>query len=234
MNLANYLESTYLKTKEENCFSKDKMLDVITNLINEAIQYRFKVVMLRSEYVNYAQQLISNKESDLLIGTVVDFPLGDKTVVEKIKESLFAINNGVSELDFVCDYNAFKRSDFKKFDNDILEASKTVLQHDKTIKWIIETGALSKKQIFDISLRISNIINNNFKSNKSNFYIKTSTGYYNGIGANIEDIKIIKKAAKDICIKASGGISTYEIAMKMIQAGATRIGTSNALNIYKQ
>ena len=189
--------------------------------------------MLRPEYINYAKKIISSYQSDLPLGTVIDFPLGDKSKEEKIKQALIAINNGVSELDFVCDYNAFIRSQFKKFDSEIIEVSKVVLKHEKVIKWIIETGALSKKQIFNISLRISNIIDNNFKLQKSNFYLKTSTGFYKGTGATLSDIKIIKEASNNIKIKASGGIKTYNKAIKMINAGVARIGTSSAFQIYK-
>ena len=232
MNLSSYLESTFLQ-KEEDFFSENKILTIINSLIKEAIDCKFKLVMLRPEYINYAKKIISSYQSDLSLGTVIDFPLGDKSKEEKIKQALIAINNGVSELDFVCDYNAFKRSQFKKFDSEIIEVSKVVLKHEKVIKWIIETGALSKKQIFNISLRISNIIDNNFKLQKSNFYLKTSTGFYKGTGATFSDIKIIKEASNNIKIKASGGIKTYDKAIKMINAGVARIGTSSAFKIYK-
>ena len=85
---------------------------------------------------------------------------------------------------------------------------------------------MSKKEIFDISERISKIINQNFSENSDDFFIKTSTGYYAGYGANINDIKIIKRASKNINIKASGGIKSFSDAISMIELGVNRIGTS--------
>ena len=234
MNIENYLESTYLKTSEESNLSSIQIKSIIKSLVNEAVDNNFKLIMVRENHLNYVENLLRKMKSNLLIGTVVDFPLGDKSTSEKIKELNRILNYSVSDIDFVCDYNAFKRKDFKKFDSDIIELSSLCVQKNKTIKWIIETGALSKKEIFDISERISKIINENFSENLDDFFIKTSTGYYAGYGANINDIKIIKRAAKNINIKASGGIKSFSDAISMIELGVNRIGTSSALHIYNK
>ena len=234
MKIQEYLESTYLKTKEEACLSEHEIKEYLIKFITEAIKCNFKLVMLRSEYIHVAQELISSYNSNLLIGTVVDFPLGDKSTSEKIIELKKILIYNISDIDFVCDYNAFKRGEYEKFDNDIISLSRLCIDVNKTVKWIIETGALSKKEIFNISERISSIINNNFSKNISKFFIKTSTGYYGGYGANTHDIKIIKRASKNIQIKASGGVKNYKDAINMIEFGVTRIGTSNAFHIYKK
>lgn len=232
MNIEEYLESTYLKTKLEASLSEEEMQFKINNLVNEAIKYNFKLVMIRSNLIKFVIDLIDSKNSNLLVGTVIDFPLGDRTAKEKIKEASNVLQYKISDLDFVCDYNAFKRGDFEKFDNDIIQLSKLCIDANKTIKWIIETGALSKKEIFNISERISNIINKYFPQSLDKFFLKTSTGYYGGYGANINDIKIMKRSSKNIQIKASGGIKSYQDCLKMIELGVTRIGTSSAKNIY--
>ena len=234
MNIENYLESTYLKTSEESNLSNIQIKSIIKRLVNEAVDNNFKLIMVRENHLNYVESLLRKMKSNLLIGTVVDFPLGDKSTSEKIKELNRILNYSVSDIDFVCDYNAFKRKDFNKFDSDIIELSNLCVKKNKTIKWIIETGALSKKEIFDISERISKIINQNFPENSDDFFIKTSTGYYAGYGANINDIKIIKRAAKNINIKASGGIKSFSDAISMIELGVNRIGTSSALHIYNK
>lgn len=234
MYIENYLESTYLKTAEESNLSNNQIKFKIKNLVNEAVANNFKLVMIRENHLSFVESLLCNIKSNLLIGTVVDFPLGDNSTEEKINELNRVLNYRVSDIDFVCDYNAFKRKDFEKFDNDIFELSSLCVEKNKTIKWIIETGALSKKEIFDISERISKIINKKFSEKSDDFFIKTSTGYYSGYGANINDIKIIKRAAKNINIKASGGIKSFRDAKNMIELGVARIGTSNALDIYNK
>ena len=233
MRLEKYLESTFLKTRKESSLSHQDLCSIIQDLVEEAIEYNFKLVMIRPDYIEFANKIILANNSQLLLGTVIDFPNGDESTENKVKEALLVMQNNISDLDFVCDYNAFKRKEFEKFDNDIIEASRVCINSNKTIKWIIETGALSKKQIFDISQRIAFIINRNFKKNKDDFFIKTSTGYYKSLGAKASDIKLIKKAAVDIKIKASGGIKNTEDCLRMIEAGAIRIGTSSALNIYQ-
>ena len=234
MDIENYLESTYLKTTEESNLSNNQIKSIIKSLVNEAVVNNFKLIMVRENHLSYVESLLMNMKSNLLIGTVVDFPLGDKSTVDKIKELNSVLNYTVSDIDFVCDYNAFKRKDFEKFDTDVIELSSLCVKKNKTVKWIIETGALSKKEIFDISERISEIINKNFTENTDKFFIKTSTGYYSGYGANLNDLKIIKRASKNISIKASGGIKSFNDAINMIELGVDRIGTSSALDIYNK
>ena len=234
MQLQDYLESTYLKTSKEACLTESQNLEAVQNLIQEAIKYKFKLAMVRVDYLSLANELIAREKSNLLLGTVVDFPLGDCSAQIKIQEAKKAIEIGVDELDFVCDYNAFKRGLYEKFDNDILLCTKLVLSHNKVIKWIIETGALSKKEIRGISSRINQIVGDYFSDNYSKIFIKTSTGYYGGYGANIKDIQLIKSVAEKLQCKASGGISTLEQCHQMINAGANRIGTSKAKEIYDE
>jgi len=234
LNISQYFDATFLKTSAELGITDDLLEEKINLFINETVDYNFKCVMLRPNFVSLAKKIISKRSSSVRIGTVIDFPLGNQNTEMKINEAKLAIKNGADELDFVCDYNAFKRKDFEKFDTDVIELSSLCVKKNKTVKWIIETGALSKKEIFDISERISEIINKNFSENIDNFFIKTSTGYYSGYGANFNDIKIIKRAAKNISIKASGGIKSFKDAINMIELGVDRIGTSSALDIYNK
>ena len=86
MKIENYLESTYLKTSEESNLSNIQIKSIIKSLVNEAVAKKFKLIMVRENHLNYVESLISKMKSNLLIGTVVDFPLGDKSTNDKIKE----------------------------------------------------------------------------------------------------------------------------------------------------
>ena len=234
INIAGYLDSTYLKTAVEAGISEIETKEIVINSIKEAIKSKFACIMIRSEFIEVAKELIVTFKSKLKVGTVVDFPFGTATTEQKIIEANLAIESGAYDIDYVCDYNAFKRGSFAKFDNDILEGTRLVLENKKIVKWIIETGALSLDEIRNITKRISKIVQSNFPQNANKVFIKTSTGYYGGYGATVKDIKAIKAVAGNLQIKASGGISCLKDCLEMIESGATRIGTSNALFIYNE
>ncbi len=234
INIAKYLDSTYLKTPEESGVTESQSIEIVLQLIDEAITNRFACIMIRPHFVLMAVERIRSAKSELKVGTVVDFPFGNSDTSIKLKEAEFAIENGAYDIDFVCDYNAFKRGAFKKFDADIVEGTKICVENKKIAKWIIETGALSKDEIRKISRRISVLIDRNFSGNTANVFIKTSTGYYGGYGATISDIRLIKSESRDLKVKASGGISNYNDAFEFIEAGVDRIGTSKANLIYNQ
>ena len=173
-------------------------------------------------------------QKSVVYSTVIDFPLGSNSLQSKIKEAEIAINDGVKELDFVCDYNTFKMGNYKIFDESIFECTKFALSNKVIVKWIIETGALSKVEIKLISERIYNIVLENFPEKILKVFIKTSTGYYGGYGATIMDVKAIKSVISNMPIKASGGVSDLATCQEMINLGVSRIGTSKALNIYQE
>jgi deoxyribose-phosphate aldolase len=234
VNIASYLDSTFLKTSAESGVSEIETKEIVINAINEAIDAKFACIMIRSEFIAIAKELIEKSKSKLKVGTVVDFPFGTSSAKQKITEGKLAIERGAYDIDYVCDYNAFKRGSFKKFDHDIIEVTNLVLGHKRTLKWIIETGALSNDEIKAITKRISKLVQSNFPQIANKVFIKTSTGHYGGFGATIKDVKSIKSVAGNLQIKASGGISTLKDCKEMIKAGATRIGTSKAVFILKE
>ena len=234
VNIASYLDSTYLKTSAESGVSEIETKEIVINAIKEAIDAKFVCIMIRSEFIAIAKELIEKSKSKLKVGTVVDFPFGTSSTEQKITEGKLAIERGAYDIDYVCDYNAFKRGSFEKFDSDIIEVTNLVLGHKKILKWIIETGALSNDEIKAITKRISKLVHSNFPQIVNKVFIKTSTGYYGGYGATIKDIKSIKSVAGNLQIKASGGISILKDCKEMIKAGATRIGTSKAVLILKE
>jgi len=234
VNIASYLDSTYLKTAAEASISQIETKEIVINSIKEAIDSKFACIMIRSEFIAIAKELIETSKSKLKVGTVVDFPLGNSTTEQKIIEAKLAIKSGAYDIDYVCDYNAFKRGDFGKFDIDIIEGTSLVLENKKIVKWIIETGALSSDEIRDITKRISELVQSEFLQNARRVFIKTSTGYYGGYGATVKDIKTIKSVCGNLQIKASGGISCLKDCLEMINAGATRVGTSKASFLYQE
>ena len=119
-NIGKFLDSTYLKTANESSISELKNKEIVISFIEEAIKNKYACIMIRPKYVQLACEKIQFCNSELKVGTVIDFPLGSSDTHIKIKEAEDAIENGAYELDFVCDYNAFKRKNLKKFDSDIL------------------------------------------------------------------------------------------------------------------
>lgn len=234
LNLAQYLDSTYLKTVEESGLTKLEHQQIVIDAIDDAIEAKFACIMIRPEFVAMAKERIEGNKSKLKVGTVVDFPFGNGSTEQKLTEARSAIENGAYDIDFVCDYNAFKRGSFDKFDVDILEGTRLVVEHKKIAKWIIETGALSRDEIREISKRISKIVKSNFPQQIKKIYVKTSTGYYGGYGATVKDVKTIKSAVGNLQVKASGGVSNIKECLNMIDAGATRIGTSRAKEINNE
>ena len=101
MNLNNYLDSTYLKTAEQAQLSDADNDKIVVTVILEAIAERFKLVMVRPNYVALAKKLITDANSNVDIGTVISFPEGTNSIDEKINEAKIAIENGVDDLDFV-------------------------------------------------------------------------------------------------------------------------------------
>lgn len=234
MKIEEYLDSTYLKTAEQALISQDQNKIIVENLVNEAIKHNFKLVMIRPMYISLANQLIKKSKSNVLVGTVIDFPFGDSSTEEKIKQAIEVIKLGVDDIDYVSDYNIYKQKRFEKFDKDIFEGTRIGYENKKTVKWIIETGALSKEEINGITKRISKIVSENFPDFCESVFVKTSTGYYGDFGATIKDVKLMNSVSGKLPIKASGGISNFSEFRQMIEAGATRVGTSNALKIYKK
>ena len=234
MKVEDYLDSTYLKTAGQALISEDQNKKIVESLVNEAIKHGFKLVMIRPMYISLANQLIKKSKSNVLVGTVIDFPFGDSSTEEKIIQAKEVIELGVDDIDYVTDYNIYKQKRFEKFDKDILEGTRIGYENKKTVKWIIETGALSKEEIKGITKRISKIVSDNFPDFCESVFVKTSTGYYGGFGATVKDVKLMNSVSGKLPIKASGGVSNFSEFRQMIEAGATRVGTSNALKIFKK
>lgn len=234
MNIKQYLDSTYLKTPEQAGLSEAENLIVVKEFIQEAINEKFKLIMVRPDRVSIAREMTADADSAVLVGTVIDFPEGKSTVEAKLAEANQAIEDGADDLDFVCNYEAFKEGSTDLVKEEILKCTQLALADNKTAKWIIEVTALTDKQIIQLSALIKNTIITHFKEESfSSVFVKSSTGFYkteNNLpnGATLPAIVMMLENASPLPVKAAGGVRTYEEAVEMIQLGVKRIGTSGA------
>jgi deoxyribose-phosphate aldolase len=234
MNIKNYLDSTYLKTPEQAGLSEQENTKIVRSFINEAIDEGFKLIMIRPNMVNLAHKMIKEANSNVTIGTVIGFHEGTNSLEEKLVEAQKAIDDGADDLDFVCNFEAFKKGEIDLVKKEILEGTKLVLTHHKIVKWIIEVAALTSDQIIQLSALIKNVVMSNFKEESySSVFVKSSTGFYkteNGLpnGATVPTIIMMLENGSPLSIKAAGGVRTYDEALEMIRLGVKRIGTSSA------
>ncbi|MDQ1160808.1 deoxyribose-phosphate aldolase [Chryseobacterium sp. SORGH_AS 447] len=239
MNIAQYLDSTYLKTPAQSGLSEEETLQKDIELAQEAIDNGIFAVMIRPDYVSAVKKYITDKNSDVVVGTVIGFHEGTYSVEEKLAEAEKAIADGADELDFVVNYTAYLKGELDLVREEFVKCTALCLQHHKIAKWIIEIAALTDDQIADITKHISEWAGENFSENElSGIFVKSSTGFYeteNGKpnGATFEGIQIMLENAGKLPIKAAGGVRTPEDAEKMINLGVKRIGTSSALALIK-
>ena len=196
----------------------DALHSDIEILCKEAIQYKFASVCINPVYVSYAKSIL--KDENPKVCSVVGFPLGADSEEMKYAEARFLIFQGVDEIDMVMNIAFLKE---RKIDLVKNEIKKVVEAADgNCVKVIIETSLLNQ----DEKALACNIV---MESEAA--FVKTSTGFSSS-GATLEDVRLIKKVVGDrVGIKASGGIKTKNEALKLIEAGATRIGTSRGVEI---
>ncbi len=213
MNIAEYIEHTLLKpdaTKEE-----------LEKVLKEAKEHNFKGVCINPINVKIAKEYL--KDTDVKVVTVVGFPLGASLTEVKVFEAKKAIEDGADEIDMVIAIQAVKNKDWDYVRKDIAEVKKACGNH--ILKVIIETDLITEEEIIkscEVAIEA-----------KADF-VKTSTGFVkDGVGAKVEDVKLMHKIVKPhgLRVKASGGIRDKEKALKLIDVGASRLGTSAGVKI---
>lgn len=210
--LAGMIDHTLLK--------QDASYEQITKLCKEAAQYHFASVCVNTCYVPLAAKLLSG--SDVKVCCVVGFPLGAATTRSKAEETREAVANGAKEVDMVINVGAIKSGDWKFVQNDIAQVVKTAAEGGAIVKVILETCLLTD----DEKVRACKV-----SKEAGAAFVKTSTGFSKG-GATAADIRLMRNTVgPTMGVKASGGVKTYQDAMDMIQAGASRIGTSSGIEI---
>ncbi|AIF69292.1 deoxyribose-phosphate aldolase [Palaeococcus pacificus DY20341] len=214
-DIARYIDHTNLRayaTKED-----------IIKLCEEAKKYGFYAVCVNPYRVKLAKEQLEG--SDVKVATVIGFPLGATPTEVKVFEAKKALEDGAEELDMVLNIGALKDGNYEYVKNDIAEIVKVAHERGALVKVIIETCYLTDEEK-EIACKLAMEAGADF--------VKTSTGFGSG-GATIEDVKLMRKVVGDkLGVKASGGIRTYEQAKAMIEAGATRIGTSSGIKIVEE
>ena len=212
--------SETLKYVDHTCLSQDATWDRIKELCDDGIKYGVASICIPPSFIKKVKEYVGNK---INICTVIGFPNGYNTTNTKVFETKDAVNNGADEIDMVINIGHLKDKKYDLILNEINEIKNAC--KEKTLKVIIETCLLTKKEI----IKMCEIV-----SNSNADYIKTSTGFSTG-GATIEDIKLIKKHLNDNKkIKAAGGISNFIDAEEFIKIGASRLGTSRLVSIIKK
>jgi deoxyribose-phosphate aldolase len=215
VDIASYLEHTILKP--------DTSFPDVKQLINEAEEYGMLGICIPPYYVKEARRIIKDKGIKLV--TVIGFPLGYSSTASKVEECKRAIDEGVDEVDMVLNISAFKDKNYYFLQNDI--QSVCVISHiyNIKVKLIIESGLMQNEELVKLC-ELGTTIGVDF--------IKTSTGVQVP-GATVETVKFLREnLPKRIKIKASGGIKTLDQAIKLIEAGAERIGTSSGVSICNE
>lgn len=212
-NLNKHIEHTLLK--------QDAKLEDFIKLFNEAKTHKFLGVCINPAYVKLAKENL--KDNDVKVVTVIGFPLGANRSDVKAFEASKAVEDGADEIDMVINVTAIKNKDYDFVVNDI-KAVKAACK-DKPLKVILETDLLEKDEIkkaCELCVEAKADL------------VKTSTGFVKGgVGAKAEDVKLMYETVSPygLKVKASGGIRDKETAVKMIEAGAERLGTSSGVKI---
>ena len=212
MNVAKYIDHTLLKP--------DSTREQIDKILEEAKKYQFKSVCINPTHVSYASQQLL--DTDVLVCTVIGFPLGATTTDVKVFETENAIKNGASEIDMVINIGALKDQRYDEVQKDI--EGVIAAANGKTVKVIIETVLLTDEEKVKAC---------ELAEKAGATFVKTSTGFAGG-GATPEDVKLMKDTVGNrLEVKASGGVRSLEDFEKMIEAGATRIGASAGAQIIE-
>jgi deoxyribose-phosphate aldolase len=185
----------------------------------EAYRFNFAAVCIHPCYVKQAAELLHNKNPTVC--TVIGFPTGLTTSAVKLYEAQEAVENGATELDLMINLGWLKSGNTEAVHREIATICEEAGQ---PVKVILETSLLTdaeKKLAAELAM------------DAGAAFLKTSTGW-NG-GATLADVKLLKEVARDrVGIKASGGIRTHQDALELIMAGATRLGTSRAVDLLHQ
>jgi len=217
MNVAQLIDHTLLKP--------DATENDIALLCEEALQYKFYSVCVNPVHIRYVVSILNS--STIGITTVVGFPLGANLSKVKSLEAQLAIADGASEIDMVMNIGALKQRDDDLVLQDILAVVQTCHERDGIVcKLILEVSLLTeeeKRRACQLAIRAGMD------------FVKTSTGF-SSHGATVEDVELLSTvvAPHGLRVKAAGGIRTLADAERMIAAGATRIGSSNSVQIVRE
>lgn len=209
MNIAEYIEHTYLKP--------DCTQAIVKQLCEEALEHNLAGVCIPPVFVADAARWL--EDSTVKVVTVVGFPMGYSATAAKVEEVKRAIDDGAQEVDMVINISAVKGQRWAIVRSDIDSVTRATHLKGRVVKVIVETALLTPEELNQVCAICTELEVD---------YIKTSTGF-NGRGASVEDISNIRSASgANVKIKAAGGIRDRATAEALIEEGAHRLGTSSA------
>lgn len=213
--LASMFDHTFLKAYA----SRDDFI----KLCDEAKDIGAAMVAINSEPVKLCKELL--KGTSIHVGAAISFPLGQTTLNIKLAETKQAIDDGADEIDYVINIGKAKMHDWNYIEQEMRSIVELCHENQVICKVIFENCYLTKEEI----VKIAEIA----KEVKPD-YIKTSTGFGTS-GATVEDVRLMKEAVgNEVKVKAAGGIRDWKTCQAMIEAGASRIGTSSSLKILEE
>ena len=213
--LARIFDHTFLKAYA----SRDDFI----KLCDEAKDIGAAMVAINSEPVKLCKELL--KGTSIHVGAAISFPLGQTTLNIKLAETKQAIDDGADEIDYVINIGKAKMHDWNYIEQEMRSIVELCHENQVICKVIFENCYLTKEEI----VKIAEIA----KEVKPD-YIKTSTGFGTS-GATVEDVRLMKETVgNEVKVKAAGGIRDWKTCQAMIEAGASRIGTSSSLKILEE
>ncbi len=209
---------SYNKLIDHTLLKQDATPEQIIKLCEEAKQFDFMSVCVNPAYVPLAAKCLEG--SNVKVCTVIGFPLGMNLTRTKVEEAELAIKEGADEIDMVINVGMLKAGHDQFVEEEIRELKAVAGQ--KVLKVIIETCLLTDEEKVRACIA---------SKNAGADFVKTSTGFSTG-GATVHDVALMRKTVgPEMGVKASGGVRTHEDLLAMVEAGATRIGTSNGTKI---
>ena len=209
--VARYIDHTLLKPEASR--------EQVDKLCEEAVEYGFYSVCVNTTWTAYCARKLRGK--GVKVCTVVGFPLGAMDSRAKSFETRNAIENGANEIDMVMNVGALKSGDLKTVEEDIRWVLRACRQNT-ILKVIIENALLTDEE---------KVLACQIAKRAGAHFVKTSTGFASS-GATVEDIALMRRTVgMELGVKAAGGVRSYQDALAMIQAGASRIGASSSVAI---
>ena len=213
--------SALARTIDHTLLKPEATPEMIDTLCTEAREYGFASVCVNPSNVSRCADNLAG--SSVPVCSVVGFPLGATLTSVKAFETLQAMDAGATEIDMVINIGALKDGDYDLVREDISAVAKACHKREVVCKVIIEAALLTDEEKVAACLLIADA---------GADYSKTSTGF-GPSGATVEDVALMRAVAPDLGVKAAGGIRTYDAALAMLRAGATRIGASSGIAIVQ-
>jgi deoxyribose-phosphate aldolase len=218
------------KTIDQTLLSPTATLQAVHGLCVTAKRNHFAAVCINPSYIPIAKKVLSG--SDVKICSVVGYPLGANSIETKVFEARDNVKKGADELDVVVNIGMIKSGNYSYVEKEIgiiisVIRREQMAEYNKhiNVKIVIENGSLTKEEV----KKVCKIVEDSGAD-----FIKTSTGF--GVrGVELDDVRLIREVVtRNIGVKAAGGIKTFKDAQALIDAGATRIGTSSGINIIEE